>query len=177
MTADDEKKTKTLLTPFGEIKILIDGKPIPYVAQRGRNLEGMCPHVLGRYQIAIHFTPDGENHTLACVFETGLSYERMPESGDCLECQSFYNDCGFKMSIGLECESGYIGSVRFSDRYDYDVEYLKNGMTFLIDRNTKTKHYVFGISWIDNVGWNEQTEDNRKRDVETWFGADPTIGL
>lgn len=28
MTADDEKKTKKLLTPFGEIKILIDGKPI-----------------------------------------------------------------------------------------------------------------------------------------------------
>jgi len=170
MTADAKKKVKALLTPFGKIKILIDGKPIPYVAQRGRNLEGMCPHVLGRYQIAVHFTPDGEN-------QTGLSYERMPESGDCLECQSFYNDCGFKMSIGLECESGYIGSVRFSDRYDYDVEYLKNGMTFLIDRNTKTKHYVFGISWIDNVGWNEQTEDNRKRDVETWFGADPTIGL
>lgn len=177
MTADDGKKTKTLLTPFGEIKILVDGKPIPYVAQRGRNLEGMCPHVLGRYQIAIHFTPDGENHTLACIFETGLSYERTPESGDRLECQSFYNDCGFKMSIGLECESGYMGNVRFSDRYDYDVEYLKNGMTFLIDRNTKTKHYVFGISWIDNVVWNDHTEDKRKRDVETWFGADPTIGL
>ena len=40
MTADAKKKVKALLTPFGKIKILIDGKPIPYVAQRGRNLEG-----------------------------------------------------------------------------------------------------------------------------------------
>lgn len=32
MTADAKKKVKALLTPFGKIKILIDGKPIPYVA-------------------------------------------------------------------------------------------------------------------------------------------------
>lgn len=134
-------------------------------------------HVLRRYQIAVQFTPDGENHTIACVFESDCLYERTPESGDRLECQSFYNDCGFKMSIDLECEGGYVDGKRFSNEYDYDSDYLANGMAFLIDRNTQTERYVFGISWIDNVIWNDHTEDNRKRDVETWYGADPMIGL
>jgi len=79
------------------------------------------------------------------------------------------------MSIGLECEAGYIGGIRASDEYDYDADYLGNGMTFLIDANTKTERYTFGIAWIDNVGWDEPIDDNR--DVETWFGADPTLAL
>jgi hypothetical protein len=37
---------ESLLTPFGEIKILIDGKEVPYLAQKGGNLDGLC-HELG----------------------------------------------------------------------------------------------------------------------------------
>lgn len=166
-----------LSTPFGEIKILIDGKSVPYFAQEGRKPDVLCPHVLGRYQIAVQFIPDGENHTIACVFESDCSYERTPESGERLECQSFYNDRRFKMSIGLECEAGYIGGIRVSDEYDYDADYLENGMSFLIDMNTRTERYVFGISWIDNVGLDDQIDDNDDRDIETWYGADPTLGL
>ena len=166
-----------LLTPFGEIKILIDGKSVPYSAQEGRKLDALCPHVLGRYQIAAQCIPDGENHTIACVFESDCSYERTPESGDRLECQSFYNDRRFKMSIGLECEAGYIGDIRASDKYDYDADYLENGISFLIDKNTKTERYVFGIAWIDNVVWNDPIDDNNDRDVETWYGADPKLSL
>lgn len=166
-----------LSTPFGEIKILIDGKSVPYSAQEGRKPDVLCSHVLGRYQIAVQFIPDGENHTIACVFESDCPYERTPENGERLECQSFYNDRMFKMSIGLECEAGYIGGIRVSDEYDYDADYLENGMSFLIDMNTRTECYVFGISWIDNVGWDDQIDDNDDRDVETWYGADPTLGL
>lgn len=79
------------------------------------------------------------------------------------------------MSIGLECEAGYIGGIRVSDKYDYDADYLENGMSFLIDRNTRTERYVFGISWIDNVGRSDQIDDNDDRGVETWYGADPTL--
>lgn len=172
-----EKKVEKLLTPFGEIQILIDGKPVPYFAQEGRKLDNLCPHVLGRYQIAVQFHPDGENHTIACVFESDCPYKRSPESGERLECQSFYNDRGFKMSIGLECEAGYINGARVSDEYDYDAGCLENGVAFLIDRNTRTERYVFGISWIDHVSWGNQTDDTIKRDVETWYGADPTLGL
>ncbi|MDY5730896.1 MAG: hypothetical protein SPL05_05065 [Eubacteriales bacterium] len=167
---------KKLSTPFGEIKILIDGKPVSYFAQEGRKLDVLCPHVLGRYQIVVPFIPDGKNHSIACVFEADCSYERTPESGERLECQSFYNDYRYKMSIGLECEAGYMGGIRVSDECDYDAEYLENGMSFLIDMNTKYERYVFGISWIDNVGWDDLIGDNG-RDVETWYGADPTLEL
>lgn len=34
-------------------------------------------------------------------------------------------------------------------------------------RDTKTTKFVFGIAWIDNV-----TAEN---DVQTWYGADPTL--
>lgn len=168
---------ENLSTPFGEIKILIDGKAVPYFAQEGRKPDVLCPHVLERYQIAVRFIPDGENHTIACVFESDCSYERTPESGERLECQSFYNDRRFKMSIGIECGAGYTGGIRASDEYDYGADYLENGMSFLIDMNTRTDRYVFGISWIDNVGWDDQIDDNDDRDVETWYGADPTLEL
>ena len=167
---------KKLRTPFGEIKILIDGKATSYTAEEGRKLDVLCPHVLGRYQITVPFIPDGKEHTIACVFEPVCLYEKTPESGERLECQSFYNDSRFKMSIGLECESRYIDGVRASDEYDYDADYLENGMSFLIDANTKTEQYTFGIAWIDNVGWDDPIDDNG-RDVETWFGADPTLAL
>ena len=78
---------------------------------------------------------------------------------------------------GLECEAGYINGARVSDEYDYDAGCLENGVAFLIDRNTRTERYVFGISWIDHVSWGNQTDDTIKRDVETWYGADPTLGL
>ena len=166
---------KKLITPFGEIKNLIDEKPVPYFVQEGRKLEGLCPHVLGRYQITVPFIPDGKKHTIACVFEPVCSYEKTPEGGERLECQSFYNNQRFKLSIGIECEAGYINGIQASE-YDYDAEYLENGMVFLIDANTKTERYSFGIAWIDNVGWDDPIGDNG-REVETWYGADPTLAL
>ena len=151
-------------------KILIDSRPVPYDAQEGRNLENGCPHVLGRYQIKVHFIPDGKAHTIACVFEPDFPYERSPESGERLECQGFYNAHRYKMSIGIECDN-------VTDEYDYDAQYLENGMSFVIGPNTKTEHYTFGIAWIDNVAWDDSTDEDNGRDIETWFGADPTLAL
>ena len=168
---------ESLITPFGEIKILLDGKQIPYSVQKGKNIESLCPHLLGRYQITVNFVPDGKEHIIACVFESDCSYERTPEGGERLECQSFYNDRRFKMSIGLECEAGYIGGVRASDEYDYDADYLENGMSYIIETYTKTVRYVFGIAWIDDVGWDDPIDYENDRGVETHFGADPTLSL
>lgn len=161
---------KKLRTPFGEIKILIDGKTTSYTAEEGRKLDVLCPHVLGRYWITVPFIPDGKEHAIACVFQPICSYEKTSESGERLECQSFYNTSRFKLSIGLECD------VCATNEYDYDADYLENGMAFLIDANTKTESYTFGIAWIDNVGWDDPIDDNG-RDVETWYAADPTFAL
>ena len=164
-----------IITPFGEIKILIDGVSVSYVAQEGRKLD-VCPHLLGRYQITVAFVPDGMEHDIACIFEPVCTYKTVGESGERLECQSFYNDSRFKLSIGLECETGSVGGVRWSDRYDYDAHYLSNGMSYHIEKTTKTRQYVFGIAWIDDIGRDDPADGN-SRDVETWYGADPLISL
>ncbi len=66
---------------------------------------------------------------------------------------------------------------RASDEYDYDADYLENGMSYHIEAGTKTKEYVFGISWIDDVGWDDLMDENNDRGIETWYGADPTLAL
>jgi len=90
-----------LITPFGEIDIMIDGQPVSYTAREGNKIKESCPDVLGRFQIPVHYIPDGKEHSIACVFIPGCPYERTQESGERLECQSFYNDRGFKMSVGI----------------------------------------------------------------------------
>ena len=59
----------------------------------------------------------------------------------------------------------------------FDADYLVNGMLYRIFPDTKTEQYVFGISWIDDVGWGDSTDNNHDRDIQTWFAADPTVSL
>lgn len=166
-----------LVTPFGEIDILIDGRQVPYVAQEGERIEHLCPDVLGRFQITVEFVPDGKEHSIACVFTPNCQYQRDWESGERLECQGFYGEQRVKMSIGVECESGYYADgTRASDRYDYDADYLENGMAYMILPETRTERYTFGISWIDDAGWDDPIEDG-DRSVQAWNGADPTLSL
>ena len=81
------------------------------------------------------------------------------------------------MSIGLECEAGGMNGECAAKKYDYDADYLENGMSFLIHSTTKTEHYTFAIAWIDNVWWDDPIDENNDRDVETWYGADPALPL
>jgi len=37
-----------LAAPFGEIRILTDGRPVPFAAQEGSGKGAVCPHLLGR---------------------------------------------------------------------------------------------------------------------------------
>lgn len=165
-----------LNTPFGDISVTVDGQEIEYYSGHLPADERLCPEIVGRYKISLEFEPDGKEHTIACILSKAQDYNRGPESGERLECQSFYNKERIKLSIGLECEAGYFADgTRVSDVYDYDVDYLKNGMAYLIAKNTKTTKYVFGIAWIDNVGWDDEIDEENNRDVQTWFAADPTI--
>ena len=83
---------ENLSTPFGEIKIFMDGKEVPYAPREIGKTDVRCPHVLGRYQISVSFVPDGRKHDIACVFmddgnielETNLE----TENGDHLISQS-----------------------------------------------------------------------------------------
>ena len=166
-----------LITPFGVITILLDGDPIPYTAQEGRRLDALCPHVLGRYQIAVSFVPDGNEHEIACIFEAVHCYNSTPEDGEFMVCQSFYSFDRFKISIGAEIGQQSFDGVHISHEYDYDADHLENGMVFLIGPDTKTEQYVFGISWIDDVGWFDTEDTENDRSIETWYGADPGFSL
>lgn len=164
-----------LITPFGEIKICIDDNEIEYTAHRGKALENLCPDIIGRYQIEVLFIPDGNEHKISCTFPTVKNIKGYGESGEDLECQGFYGEDKIKLSIGTKCESGLLQN--FSDKYDYDVEYLENGMEYLILSETKTEKYVFGIAWIDEIDVNDKSELAINRDTQTWFAADPTLSL
>ena len=166
----EENKVEHLETPFGKVMILTDDAETAYMIVKKQPNERLFPDVIGRYHICVDFVPDGKEHEIKCIIENISYLDRGPESGEMLECQSFYNADNWKLSIGLECESGFLpDGRRWSDRYDYDANYLDNGMSYVILKETKTEHFKFGIAWINNV------EDNHSRDVQTWFAADITI--
>lgn len=167
-----------LITPFGRIAVLVDGKEIGYSEIQGKGIDALCPDIVGRYRILVDYIPDGNEHVIACILPDIKDYNKAIESGERLECQGFYNNERWKLSIGVECETGYYADgIRVSDEYDYDADYLDNGMAFLILRNTKTTAFEFGIAWIDDVGWDDDVNNEDDRDVQTWFAADPTIAL
>ena len=155
-------------TPMGEISILIDGFEVEYTPEKAEALKRWFPNVLGRYFIKINHIPDGKPHKISCVFPFDESIERSPESGDHLECQAFYDKDSFKLSIGT------YGETNSEFHFDYDIEYLQNGMQYIVLPETKTQEYEFGICWIDNVDSDEYDEDTNDRDTQTWLGADPT---
>ena len=154
---DGEIEKNRIKTPLGELFVYIDGMDVVYDYHE-REKSSPCKDVDGRYLIEINFQPDGlTDHVIECVFKRidDMKYERSYESGECLECQAFYSEkC--KLSIGTHVNN---------DGEDYEVDYLDNGMAYLISPETKNCCYSFGISWINNC-----TEEN---ECQTWFGADP----
>ncbi len=155
-----------LLTPIGEINILIDGIKIEYDYKK-IDADACCKDINGRYAIIIPFMPDGNRHRITCKIDGYMPNEMDNiEPGENLELKSFY-DGDIKLSIGMEGESGYIDGKRIDTSYDYDNEYMDDGVEYVILNSTKTSNYLFGIAWI--INYNENNE------VQTWFGADPTI--
>ncbi len=156
-----------LETPLGVIMVFIDNNPIDYYATLAAT-DKLCKDIDGRYLIRVNFLPDGKDHKIFCVINDYVSSgEDGIESGECLELKSFYEG-GTKLSIGMEGDAGYYpNGEHVSDGYDYDNDYLPNGVSYEIFSTTKTSVYDFGIAWLDNC-----TDDT---DVQTWFGADPTI--
>ena len=101
-----------LKTPFGIIKILIDDTEVSYNTVKRKLNEKLFPDVVGRYHIGLTFVPDGQEHEIKCVIENVSYVDRCPESGEMLECQSFYSTDNWKLSIGVECESGFLPDGR-----------------------------------------------------------------
>lgn len=157
-----------LTTTLGDIEIYADNERVEYIVKNIGASEKLCPDISGRFCIEILYDPDGKQHTISCRIKEYLASSRDGiEPGERLELKSFYRE-NTKLSIGMDGDAGYYtDGTRDSDVYDYDNDYMEDGVSYLIMEDTKTTKYVFGIAWLDNV-----TEEN---DVQTWYGADPTL--
>lgn len=155
-----------LETPLGIVEIKIDNHTVEY-DYFPVSVDHTCSDLKGRYAIVVYFLPDKAEHTISCRIKNHIpSSLDGAEPGENLELFSLY-ERDIKVSIGIEGESGYdIKGVRQSD-YDYDTEYLTNGVQYRLLPLTKTSKYIFGVAWIDKL-----TKEN---DVQTWYGADPTM--
>lgn len=156
-----------LVTSLGDIIVAIDGKNMDVTWREMGADEKLCPDIYGRYCLEVFFEPDGKRHTISCRIKDHVPSENDGiESGERLELKSFYKGKA-KLSIGMEGETGYYpDGTRAFDTYDYDNEYLADGVQYVILPETKTRRYCFLIAWIEKV-----TDEN---DIQTWFAADPT---
>lgn len=154
-----------LKTPLGDLEIKIDNNVIDYKYLTVCTND-FCKDLNGRFAIIVPFQPDKRKHVISCrILNYESSDEDGAESGENLELYSFYKGT-VKLSIGMEGDTSYIAGKRMSD-YDYDTEYLVDGVQYCLLPITQTSEYVFGVAWLDKV-----TKEN---DVQTWFGADPTL--
>lgn len=155
-----------LKTPLGSIELFIDNTIISYEAIKIKN-DKTCLELDGRYFIKVKFIPDGKIHEIKCCIKDYIkSTIDEIETGENLELKNFYYR-SIKLSIGMEGDTGYFSNGSRDSLYDYDIEYLNNGVKYIILPNTKTNEYVFGIAWLEH--------SNKNNELQTWFGADPTI--
>jgi len=151
-----------LKTPLGEIEIRIDDAAIEYTAVREKTGSPWDEELDGRYFITVNIPEDGNKHYISCIIKDyDGSDEDYEDTGERLELKNFIKN-GAKLSIGTEGDSSF---PREYQEYDYNIEYLNNGMAYITGRETKTTRFVFGIAWINNP-----TAEN---DAYTWYGADP----
>lgn len=147
-----------LKTPLGEIIVRIDGVSVGYEPVLVKT-DHTCQNVDGRFYICITRKNNLKAHKISCEIDGYIPNENdCIESGEHLELKSFYREYT-KLSIGAEYD--------IDGSYDYECEYLPNGLQYNILPKTQTRNYIFGIAWINQC--NEQT------DIQTWFGADPTL--
>lgn len=157
-----------LITPFGKIIITIDGQEIDYLAIAYTGYQKSYPELVV-YRIQVDLKPDNQDHEIACILPDMGEVKREPETGEDLDCQSFYKD-GWKLSIGVTFDERW----DYGEVGDYETRYLENGMSYIAWKNhTKMQTFIFGIAWIDNVDYDDNSDENLARDVQTWYGAEP----
>lgn len=150
-----------LHTPFGGIQVLVDDTVVTFEHRSIDPDKKLFPDVDAAHRINVKVKTDGETHTIRIRLidcEVGGNIE----SGETLEAISFYKNNG-KVTIG--CYASFGDSEEYN--LDYDGYYCSDGLKIETLPETQTSEFKFGVCWIK-----ECTEE---KDVQTWFGADPTI--
>jgi len=150
-----------IATPFGRIHVLLDGEPICFQYRSIDPDEKYFPNVDATYRLTVNVELDGRKHLLKLqIGECDASGEI--DTGERLEAISFYNGRG-KLTLG--CHASFVDSGDYG--FDYDGRLCEDGIEIDITPKTKTQTYKFGVCWLN--------ECSEKTDVQTWFGADPTV--
>lgn len=153
-----------LLTPFGEIEVLIDGVIYDYIAEELPIDSVFYADLDGRYLITINYVPDGERHVIECKIKNcDKDVYRESQNGEMLE-SLYFSKGKINLSIGTEGET--LCDDPEYNLNDYDIEYLEYGMSYIIEKSTKTSCFRFGIAWLLNA--------KDEYDCQTWYGSDPS---
>jgi len=150
-----------LHTPFGGIQILVDDTIVNFDHRSIDPNKQLFPDVDAAHRINIKVKNDGKNHTIQ-IRLTNCNVDGNIESGETLEAISFYKNNG-KITIGCYASFGDCKEYNL----DYDGFYCADGIQIEILPTTQTQDFKFGVCWLK-----ECTNEN---DVQTWFGADPSI--
>ena len=152
-----------LHTPLGELFLTLDGHPLECTPVP-LPLDRSCAGLDGRYLLPVTLEPDGREHRLACrIRGYEPSEQDCIEGGENLELKSFYGR-GAKLSLGMEGDTGVLNGRRL-DSYDYDAEYLPDGVQYHLFSFTRTARYGFGAAWLEHC--------TPESELQTWLGADP----
>lgn len=137
-----------LQTPFGEIVIWADGKPLTYKAVPKQNrYASEC------YRI---FVPSEGYTEISCVLmarDAHLLGEH--SSGEGYLCIEFIRDSK-KLTIGMAVDEAALPK--------YKSKVIENGLSY--GDITHIELLTFGIAWV---------YDHTENDVRTWYAADPTL--
>ena len=146
-----------LATPFGFIKMYLDGQPVQFdhiaIAP-----QGPFSNTDGCFLMHFRYESDGRIHTLECVID-GVFKEAFPESGERQECMSFYTESG---KLSLWCEASFYDYKDYG--YDFDGDYQSDGISITIFPKTQSQIFYFATSWLLSC--------DEKNDHQTWYGAD-----
>ncbi len=100
---------KKLITPFGTILIYINDIEMEYQAIKLENNPVLFPDIDGRYKITVKYDSDNSEHFIYCMIDNMdcSKIQNGPESGERLECQTFYQD-NMKLSKGIESDKEHL---------------------------------------------------------------------
>ena len=156
-------KISKLETPFGIVEILFDDVFVQFNCQDIGPNSRLFPDVNGAFRIFVDVELDGEEHRLKMKIRN-CDVRGDVENGELFESLAFYSGVG-KLTLG--CYASFGDCDEFG--LDYDGSLCSDGIEIYISASTRTSTFKFGVCWLD-----ECTDEN---EVQTWFGADPSIRL
>ena len=96
----------------------------------------------------VDYIPDGKSHEISCRIKGYTpNKEDGSDPGERLEMMNFYRGT-IKLSIGAEGDSSY---PKEFEEYDYDIDLLSNGVSYVTEAQTRTTRFLFGVAWLLNT--------------------------